>query len=88
MTIQNNNPPKLTDSELSAMRAQAYPEILGDNGLPWYNNVIDKLQDENKRLAESLEEALMLLNGINPNSKGKITSRALDEYKEHQSSKT
>lgn len=41
---------------LAAMRAQAYPKILDDNGLPWEQNKISELQEENKALKERITQ--------------------------------
>lgn len=35
---------------LAAMRAQAYPEVLEQNGLPWYANTIARLTEEIEEL--------------------------------------
>ena len=42
---------------LAAMRAQEYPQVLGDNGQPWYMNAISKLQKENDFLREALKSS-------------------------------
>jgi len=41
---------------LRAMRAQAYPNILDNNGLPWWQNMITSQQEEIQRLRAKLEE--------------------------------
>lgn len=41
---------------LSVLRTSAYPQVLDDNGLPWYLNTIRSLQDENAMLKVKTEQ--------------------------------
>ena len=48
-TMAIPEPPMLTTQLLAAIRAQEYPNIIDDNGQPWYMNAIRRL--ETSRLA-------------------------------------
>jgi len=41
---------------LAALKAQAYPQVLDLNGLPWWQNIISKQQDELNRLRKELTD--------------------------------
>lgn len=43
-------------NQLAAIKAQAYPEVLDNTGLPWHIGTIHKLQNDTKTLKNALED--------------------------------
>jgi len=63
---------------LAAMRAQAYPMILDDNGMRWEHNHMSRLNKEIARLRTALEAVIIAANGAGDTHIAGIAHRALN----------
>lgn len=60
-------PPMLTTQLLAAIRAQEYPNIIDDNGQPWYMNAIRRLETSRLALLTEVERLKAELDKSNGN---------------------